>query len=76
MKELTHCQFDATVKVMMNIKGQGNYRTYKRLKHKQPLPDKEALYRIGCMRGVTGAVRIVAPIHDEGSDTICKLMRS
>ena len=61
---------------MMNIRGQGNYRTSKRLKHKQALPDIEALYRIGCLRGTTGAARIIAPIHDEGSDAICNLLRS
>ena len=75
-KEMEHPQFDATAKVMMQIKSQGNYRTSKILKMSQALPDEQALYRIGCLKGTTGAVRVVMPIHDEGSDTIYRLLQA
>ena len=60
----------------MQIKSQGNYRTSKILKMSQALPDEQALYRIGCLKGTTGAVRVVMPIHDEGIDTICRLLQA
>ena len=54
----------------------GNYRTPKKLKKCQSLPDEEALYRIGCLKGTTGATRVVKPIHDEGSDALCDLLQA
>ena len=63
--EMANVQFDATVKVMLNVKGQGSYRFSKKRKASQALPEEQALYRLGCMRGTTGAVRLVKPIRSE-----------
>ena len=66
--EMAHAQFDATVKIVMNIKGQGNFRMNKKKRASQALPEENALYWIGCMRGTTGAVRIVKPIRSESAE--------
>ena len=73
---MEHSQFDATVKVMMHIKGQGNYRMSLEARQQQALSEDEASYRVGCLRGTTGAVRIVTPIRDEAAETIAGLLRA
>jgi len=72
--EMAHAQFDATVKIVMNIQCQGSYRTSKKKKQEQALPEDQAVYRVACVKGTTGAVRIVAPVRDESADTVARLL--
>ena len=75
-RELRHCQLDATVKVMMHVKGQGSSRMPKKARESQALPENESVYRIACLRGTTGAVRIVKPIRGEAAIDIASCLQS
>ena len=42
-KELKHAQADATVKICMKLKGQGNYRMSKMKRSDQPIREEDAM---------------------------------
>ncbi len=73
-KEMKHTQIDATVKVCMKLKGQGNYRMAAANREAQAMDESEAFYRVMCMRGRTGAVRALEPVRSESAEEVQKFL--
>ena len=69
-REFVHVSMDATVRMAMRLKGQGNYREPKVVRESYVVGDSEAKRRILTLRGRTGAVLAMAPIRSEGYEDV------
>ena len=61
---------DATVRMAMRLKGQGNYRESKEVRDSYLVGDEDAKRRILTIRGRTGAVLTMSLIKSESSENI------
>ena len=68
--EYTCISIDATLKVAMCIKGQGNYRASAAVRNDACFGDDEALRRVLTVRGQTGAVLVIQLIKGEDANEI------
>ena len=68
--EYTCISIDATLKVAMCIKGQGNYRASAAVRNDACFGDDEALRRVLTVRGQTGAVLAIQLIKGEDANEI------
>ena len=73
-REFVHLSMDATVRMAMRIKGQGNYRESKEQRAQYLVPDSEAKRRILTIRGRTGGVLVMHPVLSEASENIKDLL--
>ena len=69
-REFVHISMDATVRMAMRLKGQGNYREPKEVRNSYLVGDSEAKRRILTLRGRTGAVLAMSPIKSESCKDI------
>ena len=69
-KEFIHISMDATVRMAMRLKGQGNYRESKEVRDSYLVGDEDAKRRILIIRGRTGAVLTMSLIKSESSENI------
>ena len=69
-EEWLHLSIDATVKVLMGVKGQANYRQPAYVRSVALYDDAAALRRVLTVRGRTGAVLGMWPLKDESAETI------
>jgi len=73
-REFVHLSMDATVRMAMRIKGQGNYRQTKEERASYIVGDSEAKRRILTIRGRTGGVLVMHPVVSEASEHIKDLL--
>ena len=73
-REFAHLSMDATVRMAMRIKGQGNYREPKTQRAQYLVGDSEAKRRILTIRGRTGGVLVLNPVVSEASEHVKDLL--
>ena len=67
-REFAHLSMDATARMAMRIKGQGNYRETKKQRAQYLVGDSEAKRRILTIRGRTGGFLVLNPVVSEASE--------
>ena len=73
-REFAHLSMDATARMAMRIKGQGNYREPKKQRSQYLVGDSEAKRRILTIRGRTGGVLVLNPVVSEASEHVKDLL--
>ena len=73
-REFVHLSMDATVRMAMRIKGQGNYREPKEKRAQYLVGDSDAKRRILTVRGRTGGVLVMSPVVSEASEHVKQLL--
>ena len=71
-EEFRYVCMDATVRVAMRLKGQGNYRMSAEKRAEQVVKDDEALRRVLTVRGRTGAVLMTQLVRTEGGEDVAQ----
>ncbi len=74
-REYLHCSMDASIRCLMRVRGQANYRSPAAIRDAAPIPDSDAKRRVLTIRGRTGACLAMGLVTGEGADDIAEWLQ-
>ena len=72
--EFQTLSIDSTYRMMMALLGQTSYRASKAKKASQAIPAVDMVHALCTIRGKTGAVLRLCPLHSENSENIANML--
>jgi hypothetical protein len=73
--EMQVLSMDCTMRVCMGLLAQATYRHARAIRCVQALPAEEALHAVCTVRGRTGAVVAIQPVHTESAEELANVLR-